>query len=355
MRRRSIPLPLRLFAAAALSTACSGPRGAAPPAAGSPSAAPAVADQPVAQVDGRAITRAEVDARAAGGLQRLAQEEYELRRQALEEIVAERLLDAEAARRGVSRDALLQAEVVAKTAPPTREQMRAVYERSRDRLGDRSYADVAPQIERSLREQALGQRQADFFAQLRARSSVQVSLDAPRASLAVPADAPALGPAQAPITIVGFLDYQCPYCHRAQAVVDQVLGRYKGRVRLVHQDFLLGRPRSLPAARAARCAGEQGRFWEYHRNLLVQAGDMSDADLAARAAALSLDGGRFSTCLASTRHDPAIEKAVADGHALGITGTPTFFVNGRRLVGAQPFEAFQQIIDDELSSGKSQG
>jgi protein-disulfide isomerase len=355
MRLRPIPVPLRLVAAAVLATACSGSSGAAPPAAASPSAAPAGGDTPVAHVDGRAITRAEVDARAAGGLQRLAQEEYELRRQALEEIVAERLLDAEAARRGVSRDALLQAEVVARTAPPTPEQMRAVFERSRDRLGGRSYADVAPQIERSLREQALGQRQADFFAQLRGRSSVQVSLEAPRAALAVPADAPALGPAQAPITIVGFLDYQCPYCHRAQSVVDQVLGRYQGQVRLVHQDFLLGRPRSLPAARAARCAGEQGRFWEYHRNLLVQPGDMSDGDLAARAAALALDRGRFSTCLASNRHDPAIEKAVADGHALGITGTPTFFVNGRRLVGAQPFEAFQQIIEDELSAGKSRG
>jgi protein-disulfide isomerase len=353
------PRPIRpllfLYAAAALFTACSGSRSAAPPATASPSAARSGSDQPVAHVDGRAITRGEVDARAAGGLQRLAQEEYELRRQALDEIVAERLLDAEAARRGVSRDALLQAEVMAKTAPPTPEQMRAVFERSRDRLGDTSYAEVAPQIERSLREQALGQRQADFFAQLKARSSVQVSLEAPRASLAVPADAPALGPAQAPVTIVGFLDYQCPYCHRAQAVVDQVLGRYQGKVRLVHQDFLLGRPRSLPAARAARCAGEQGRFWEYHRSLLMQAGDMSDADLAARAGALSLDAGRFSTCLASDRHDTAIEKAVADGHALGITGTPTFFVNGRRLVGAQPFEAFQQIIEDELAAGKSQG
>src|SRR5687767_7682735 len=111
MRLRSPSLPTHLLAAAALATACSAPRGAAPAGAGSPSA-PAGAEQPVAHVDGRAITRGELDARAAGGLQRLAQEEYELRRQALEEIVAERLLDAEATRRGVSRDALLQAEVV---------------------------------------------------------------------------------------------------------------------------------------------------------------------------------------------------------------------------------------------------
>lgn len=138
---------------------------------------------------------------------------------------------------------------------------------------------------------------------------------------------------------------------RAQAVVDRVVAEYRGKVRIVHQDFLLGRPRSLPAARAARCAGEQGRFWEYHRNLLVQPGDMSDTDLAARAAALSLDARRFTTCLGSGRYDAAIEKAVAEGRALGITGTPTFFVNGRRLVGARPFEDFQQVIEDELARG----
>ena len=328
------------------------------PAGRAASPAPAASTNPgqaVAEVDGQPITLGEVDTRAAGGLQRLEQEQYELRRQALEELVGERMIDAEAKRRGVTRDALLQAEVLSKVQGPTPEQVRAIYERSRSRLGDRTFAEVAPQIERSLREQALGQRQAEFHGELRSRSTVRVSLAAPRASLAVPADAPALGPDSAPVTIVGFLDYQCPYCHRAQEVVDRVVEQYKGKVRLVHQDFLLGRPRSLPAARAARCAGEQGRFWEYHRNLLVQPGDMSDADLAARAAALSLDKGRFTTCLNSTRHDAAIEKAVADGHALGITGTPTFFVNGRRIVGARPFEDFQQLIEDELSAKNTRG
>jgi protein-disulfide isomerase len=344
--RSSLPL-----LAAALALGCADAGKAAPPAS---SAAPN-AEETAAEVGGRAITMKEVDARAAGGLQRLEQERYELRRQALDEIVAERLLDAEAARRGVSRDALVQAEVVSKVPAPTPEQVRMVYERSRDRIGDRSFGEVAPQIERSLREQALAERQAQFHSELRGATAVTLRLTAPRAALAVPADAPALGPASAPVTIVGFLDYQCPYCHRAQAVVDRLVAQYQGKVRLVHQDFLLGRPRSLPAARAARCAGDQGRFWEYHRNLLVQPGDMSDADLAARAAALSLDGGRFASCLGSGRHDAAIEKAVNDGHALGITGTPTYFINGRRLVGAQPFEQFQELIEDELSARRSQG
>jgi protein-disulfide isomerase len=337
---------LRLLVVAALCpTACSGAGRAA-----SPSEAPAspAADKVVAEVGGRAITLGEVDKRAAGGLQRLAQEEFDLRRQAVEELISERLLEEEARSRGLTPEALLKVEVTDRLKPPTPEQVRTIFERSRDRLGDRPFAEVAPHIERSLMEQARTEREAEFNRQLRSRSTVRVSLAAPRATLAVPADAPALGPAAAPVTIVGFLDYQCPYCHRSQATVDRVVEQYKGKVRLVHQDFLLGRPRSLPAARAARCAGDQGRFWEYHRHLLNKPGDMSDEDLKARAASLTLDGGRFAACLGSDRYDAAIQKAVEDGHALGITGTPTFFVNGRRLVGARPIEDFQELIDAEL-------
>jgi len=212
---------LRLLVVAALvPTACSRAGSAA-----SPRAAPAspAADQIVAEVAGRGITLGEVDKRAAGGLQRLAQEEFELRRQAVEELVSERLLEQEAKSRGVTPEALLKAEVTDKVKPPTPEQVRTIFERSRDRLGDRPFAEVAPHIERSLMEQAHTERQAEFNRQLRSRSTVRVSLAPPRATVVVPADAPALGPPTAPVTIVGFLDYQCPYCHRSQATVDRVV------------------------------------------------------------------------------------------------------------------------------------
>jgi protein-disulfide isomerase len=229
-------------------------------------------------------------------------------------------------------------------------EMQAIYDRNRSRLGGQTFEQVRPHIERSLREQAQAEREAAFHRELRARAEVKVALVQPRVQVAVPDDAPTLGPAQARVTVVEFLDYQCPYCHRAQEVVDQVLQRYEGKVRFVHRDYLIGQPRSLPAARAARCAGEQGRFWEYHRSLLTAPGDMSDADLGGRAAALGLEAARFSGCLASDRHDAAIRKAAEAGQALGITGTPTFFVNGRRLVGVRPFEEFEELIEAELKS-----
>ena len=152
------------------------------------------------------------------------------------------------------------------------------------------------------------------------------------------------------MTIVEFTDYQCPYCHRAQAVIDEVLARYSGKVRFVHLDFPLdGHPGAMPAARAARCAGEQGKFWEYHRSLMTAPGTLDEADLKARAGALRLDERAFATCLSSGRHDDAIQASLRQGEEQGVTGTPAYFVNGRMLSGARPVEAFAELIDSELA------
>jgi protein-disulfide isomerase len=307
----------------------------------------------VARVGGASITLEEVDRRAAGKLQRLRNEEYDARRQALDEMIVERLFEKEAAARGVTQDALLKAEVDAKVTPPTAEDVKTIYEQNRAAAGTRTLAELTPLIERSLREHRLAERSAQFRDELKARTGVKVTLDAPRVAITVPADAPALGPAGAPVTIVEYLDYQCPFCHRAQGVVDEVLSRYAGQVRFVHRDYLLGKPRSLPAARAARCAGEQGKFWEYHRNLLLGSGDMGDEDLRSRATAMGLDAGRFSACVASDRFDADIKRSTESGNSLGIDATPTFFVNGRRLMGAVPAGQFAEVIDSEL--GRSGG
>jgi protein-disulfide isomerase len=131
-------------------------------------------------------------------------------------------------------------------------------------------------------------------------------------------------------------------------VVAKVLERYKGKVKFVHQDFLLGRPRSMAVARAALCAGEQGKFWEYRHNLLSATGDWSDQDLTKRAAGLGLPSEPFGSCLASERHDKAILASSETGRKLGVSGTPTFFVNGRRMTGVRSEAQFDEIIQAEL-------
>ena len=178
----------------------------------------------------------------------------------------------------------------------------------------------------------------------------------PATSAAAPATLPGIsitqkGPETAPVTIVEFSDYLCPYCQKAQGVVDEVLARNQGKVRFVHRDFLLGRPRSMAVARAAQCAADQGKFWDYRRNLLEAPGDWTDEDLLRRTASLGLDRASLQSCLSSDRHDKAILDSSAEGKTLGVQSTPTFFINGRRLRGVRSAEQFQEIIDSELKAG----
>jgi protein-disulfide isomerase len=296
------------------------------------------------------VTVAEVDERAAGALARIEFERYQARRRALDEIVSERLLEEAARARGLSKEALVKAEIDDKVRNPTDAEVAATYERHKAQLGALTLADVEARIRTGLVQQARSTLEAEFQDKVSRNTPVKVLLAEPRAVVKVPASAASLGPADAKVTIVEFLDYQCPFCHRAQESLDVVLKEYEGKVRFVHRDYLLGKPRSLAAARAARCAGEQGKFWEYHRGLLVQAGDLSDADLASRAKGLGLDGAVFSSCAATEKYDADIRSATEAGNDLGVSGTPTFFINGRRAVGALPVEQFRELIDAELQA-----
>jgi protein-disulfide isomerase len=133
-------------------------------------------------------------------------------------------------------------------------------------------------------------------------------------------------------------------------VLGQVLAEFPGKVRLVFKDFpLASHEGALPAAEAARCAGEHGRFWEYHDLLFVAQPAFSRPDLVLYAGRLGVPRERFEACLDSGRHRGAVRADMAEGRAAGVTGTPTFFVNGRRLVGAQPIEAFREAVQRALS------
>jgi protein-disulfide isomerase len=131
--------------------------------------------------------------------------------------------------------------------------------------------------------------------------------------------------------------------------IERLLGDFAGRVRFVHRDFPLAiHERAVPAARAARCAGEQNRYWEFFDRVMVEESGLGDADLLGHAEALELDLGAFSSCIASDRHDAAIQSALLDGQALGVSGTPTFFVNGRLLEGSQSYQALRTVVEEEL-------
>lgn len=180
--------------------------------------------------------------------------------------------------------------------------------------------------------------------------------DAPVAPAALADDDAFLGPADAPITIVEFSDYECPFCKKFRdETFDALLRHYEGQVRFVYRDFPLMsiHPRAQLAAEVAECAGEQGQYWPMHDALFAdQAGWRSAAKPFERfglyATQLGLDSGAFSECLKSGRFTGEVQADLEAGIALGITGTPTFIINGKKVSGALPFAMFQSLLEREL-------
>ncbi len=160
-----------------------------------------------------------------------------------------------------------------------------------------------------------------------------------------------LGSKQAPVTIVEFADFQCPFCKRAEEPLKEVRAKYGDKIRLVYMDFPLQfHANAMLAAEAARCAGEQGKFWPFHDELFTDQSKIGTADLKAAAAKLGLNKDQFNTCLDQRKYEAEIHKDMAAGQSIGVSGTPAFFINGREISGAQPAGAFSEIIDEELSA-----
>lgn len=164
-------------------------------------------------------------------------------------------------------------------------------------------------------------------------------------------DDPARGPEDAAVTIIEFSDFQCPYCGRFfQQTLPQLMAQYGDRIRFVYRDFPLDQihPFARGAAIAAECADDQGKFWEYHDLLFSNQQALSGADLKSYADRLGLDTEAFAACVDDSRYNDEVNADLRDGLQAGVTGTPTFFINGRRVVGAQPLQTFQAIIDELL-------
>jgi protein-disulfide isomerase len=267
----------------------------------------------------------------------------------LHEMIGERLLAQEAAARGVSVAELLRVEVEGKVEAVTEAELNAAYEAAKAREKNTAEADLKKRIEENLRRQKEQARRGQFLRELRDKASVRILLEPPRASVAEKADAPSKGPRSAPVTVVEFSDFQCPYCGRVLPALKRIQETYGDRVRLVFRNFPLGvHPLAPKAAEAAICAHEQGKFWEMHDKLFGDQQKLQVADLKASAAAIGLDTEAFDQCLDSGKHEATWKEERDEGERAGVTGTPAVFVNGRLVGGAQPYEAFAQIIDDEL-------
>ena len=318
---------------------------------------PAPADV-VATVGSRSITLAEVDAKAlqqpasSFGQVKLAQALYQARRAAVDDLVADALIDQAAKAKGVDRAALVEQEITAKIAPVSDADVTGWYEANRARVQGATLDQVRQPIRGYLTQERMQIVRARYLDTLKASTPVRVTLDPPRQQIAS-ANSPSKGPSNAPVELIEFSDFQCPYCLRAHPTVAQVLNTYGDRVHFVYRHYPLpGHPNARPAAEASACAAEQDKFWPYHDRLFAEPGKLTDADLKKDAADLGLDSAKFNACIDTRKYKSTVDADVQAGEQAGVDGTPAFFVNGRMISGAQPFEQFKKLIDEELELKK---
>lgn len=306
----------------------------------------------VATVGTRTITQADLEQKMKPKLIELQNERYEAMRDELGDMVSEELIKQEAKARNTTPEALVKSEVEDKVAAPEDAQVQALFDANKAQLGGQTLEQIKPRIVDYLKQQGVEQRRAAFVEELKKKYPTSVKLRAPVIPMET-AGRPERGGAKAPVTIVMFSDYECPFCVRAEAVVDQVMKTYGDKVRLVFRDYPLPmHPNARPAAEAAACANDQGKYWSYHEKLFANNTALGADKLKEYAKDTGLDMAKFDKCVADKTHAAAIDKDVADGAAVGVNGTPAFFINGRMLSGAQPFERFKEEIDADLASAK---
>jgi protein-disulfide isomerase len=306
----------------------------------------------VAEVDDRAILASDLQKFAGRELSVQRENLYKLEKQKLDQYISAFLLTQEAKKRGVSVEAVLDQEVNSKILPVGDDEIDVFYKSNKARIAV-DLDKAREQIRSYLHNQKIEAQKALFLKSLRSNAKVVTYLKSPpvfRAEISV-AGEPFKGSEKAPVTVVKFEDFQCPFCKQVQPTFNQLLSRYNGKVRLVHKDLPLEslHPQARQAAEAARCAYDQGKFWEYHDKLYATSPKASGDDLKSYAKEVGLNVDSFDRCFTSGKYKAVVQQDLNEGVQLGLTGTPTIFVNGREISGNQSLEAFEAIIDEELA------
>jgi protein-disulfide isomerase len=302
-------------------------------------------DRVVATIDGQPIRESEINVQ--GQARQIEQQMYQARVNAVEQLVTRRLLEKAAAAYGGDVQELLKKEVDEKTPEPTPGEVEAFYLGQRNQIRQ-PLESVREQLAKNLKALKANEARQKYLANLRAKAKVEIMLEPPRMKVEAGASA-RKGPATAPVTIVEFSDFQCPYCKRAASTVNEISKKYGDKVSIVFKDLPLSiHPQARPAAEAARCAGDQGKFWEYHDALFAEA-SFSGETWMKLAGELKLDAAQFKQCLDSGKHKAAVQADEKQAMELGVESTPAFFINGVAVTGAQPIEEFAKVIDRELA------
>ena len=320
--------------------------------AATPPATPADRARVFATVNGRNITSGDIEDALVPLVASVQEQVYLLRKSDLDTKINDILLNAEAQKRSITDRALLETEVASKVPVITEAQALDFYNKNKERIGAADFAQVKYQIIEYLQDQERQRLSAAFAGRLRNGASVQTFITPPAAPVFQIStdDQPSKGKQDAAVTVVEFTDYQCPSCAAAQPVLDKLIAEYGDRVRFVVRDFPLQmHADARKAAEAAEAAREQGKYWDFTAILFRNQSALKPEQLKQYAQVLGLDRAKFDAALEDGRFAEKVERDYIDGQKFGVTGTPTFFVNGRRAKDST-YDALKAAIEEALKA-----
>ena len=311
-------------------------------------------EEPIARVAGQPIYEKDLMSVAGPKLLELRNQEYKIKSDALNTLIRKKLIEVEAKTRGLSSEELLKQEVDSKVADPSDDEAKGYF------LAVKSgttlpFDEIKSQVKRLLKKSEIQEARDKYADSLRDKAEVSILLQPAAAEVGYDA-ARVKGNPDAPVTIVEFADFQCPFCKKTEATLRELLKKYDGQVKVAYRDFPLSQihDHAEMAAEASHCALAQGKYWGMHDAMFADQAKLDESDLVKTAASLGMDQNAFESCLKSGKYKTAVQQDADAGARVGVDATPAFFINGESLNGAQPEAQFTTIIDRQLAAaGKS--
>jgi protein-disulfide isomerase len=320
------------------------------------------APAPIAEVGGIKISESEMKLDIGSEVYEAEANLYQLKKNWIDQKARTILFEDAAKKAGLSLEDWQHKEIEEKVEQPSEENVREMAQRIIRQQNPGAQPDAAklaqaePQAREVLTRQMTAQRANAVYQELLKKQPLKILLkkpELPKVNVTFSLQDPSSGSEKAPVTIVAFSDFQCSYCRRGHETMKEILDAYPGKIRLVQREFPLSfHKRARAAAEAALCAKDQGQFWTYADKLFANQQKLEDADLQKYAAELKLNAGEFGQCVSAHKYGEQIDRDMVAGEGFGVHGTPAYFVNGRFLSGAQPFESFKEVIDEELARKK---
>ncbi|HTY84275.1 MAG TPA: thioredoxin domain-containing protein [Silvibacterium sp.] len=300
----------------------------------------------VAEVGGVKVTLGELNREESEKLLSARYEYYQAQSKALDDLIEQKLLEDKAKTENITVDQLVDRDIKSQVKDPTEDQMKVYYEGLET---DQPYEAVRDKILEKIRQLRTEKARAAYVKALRAETNIFIALAPPSATVDAE-NGPRLGSNTAAVTLVEFADYECPYCQKVAPALQKLKADFGDKVAFTYKDFPLPmHTRAEKAAEAARCASKQNKYWEFHDELF-HSKELDVDQLKAQARALKLDSIQFDKCLDSGEEASAVERDRKEGERLGITGTPSFFVNGHYVSGALDYAALKKVVEQQLAA-----